>query len=95
LLRNFGRADQGTIGAWMCRPTRMPDSAIAEAVTEYTRLRERSMVEGETERSGVFAHELRNRISAAQHAFLAIKSGRAPTNGSVAAIVTLPSAPTR
>jgi signal transduction histidine kinase len=64
------------------------DSAIAEAVTEYTRLRERSMVEGETERSGVFAHELRNRISAAQHAFLAIKSGRAPTNGSVAAIVT-------
>jgi signal transduction histidine kinase len=64
------------------------ENAIAEAVTESTRLRERSMAEGETQRSGVFAHELRNRISAAQHAFLAIKSGRAPTNGSVAAIVT-------
>jgi signal transduction histidine kinase len=64
------------------------DDAIAEAVTEYARIRERSMTDGETERSGVFAHELRNRISAAQLAFLAIKSGRAPIGGSVAAVVT-------
>ncbi len=64
------------------------DQAIAEAVTEYTRLRERSMIAGETERSGVLAHELRNRVSAAQLAFLAIKSGRAPIAGSVAAVVT-------
>ena len=64
------------------------DSAIAEAVTEYARLRERSMTDGETERSGVFAHELRNRVSAVQLAFLAIKSGRAPIGGSVAAVVT-------
>ena len=63
------------------------DNAIAEAVTEYGRLREHSMVEGETERSGVFAHELRNRVSTAQLAFDAIVSGRAPTGGSVAAIV--------
>ena len=63
------------------------DNAIAEAVTEYERLRERSMVAGETERSGVLAHELRNRLSAAQLAFLAIKSGRAPIGGSVAAVV--------
>jgi signal transduction histidine kinase len=63
------------------------DNAIAEAVTEYTRLRERSMTDGETERSGVFAHELRNRVSAAQLGFLAIQGGRAPVGGSVAAVV--------
>jgi len=63
------------------------DNAIAEAVAEYARLRERSLVEGETERSGVFAHELRNRVSAAQLGFLAIQSGRAPFGGSVAAVV--------
>ena len=67
---------------------RCVDNAIAEAVTEYARLRERSMADGETERSGVLAHELRNRVSAAQLAFLAIKSGRAPIGGSVAAVVT-------
>jgi signal transduction histidine kinase len=64
------------------------DEAIAEAVTEYTRLRERSMAQGETERSGVFAHELRNRLTAAHLAFLAIKSGRAPVLGSVSTVVT-------
>jgi signal transduction histidine kinase len=63
------------------------DNAIAESVTEYTRVREQSRVVGETERSGVFAHELRNRIAAAQLAFLAIRSGRAPIGGSVAAVV--------
>jgi len=64
------------------------DSALAGAMTEYSRLRERAMAEGETERSGIFAHELRNRLAAAQLAFLAIKSGRAPIGGSVAAVVT-------
>jgi signal transduction histidine kinase len=64
------------------------DNAIAEAVTEYGRRRERSQADGETERSGVLAHELRNRVSAVQLAFLAIKSGRAPIGGSVAAVVT-------
>jgi signal transduction histidine kinase len=64
------------------------DNAMAEAVTEYVRLREHSRVVAETERSGVFAHELRNRISAAQLGFHAIKSGRAPVGGSVAKVVT-------
>ncbi|MGD0674079.1 MAG: HAMP domain-containing sensor histidine kinase [Polyangiaceae bacterium] len=64
------------------------DNAIAEAVTEYTRLRERSLVDGETERSGFFAQELRNRLSAAQFAFQAIKNGRAPIAGSVASLIT-------
>jgi signal transduction histidine kinase len=64
------------------------DNGIAEAVTEYVRIRDQSRAAGEVERSGILAHELRNRISAAQMGFQAIRSGRAPTNGSVAAIVT-------
>jgi signal transduction histidine kinase len=64
------------------------DNAIAEAVTAYMRRRERSTSDDETERLGFFAHELRNRLSAAQLAFAAIKSGRAPMNGSVSSIVT-------
>jgi signal transduction histidine kinase len=63
------------------------DHAIAGAVTEYTRLRERSSSEGVSERSDIFA-ELGNRVSAVQLAFMAIKSGRAPIGGSVAAVVT-------
>jgi signal transduction histidine kinase len=63
------------------------DNAIAEAVTEYTRLRDRSKSDDETERAGAFAHELRNRISAAQLAFLAIRSGRAAVGGSVAGVI--------
>jgi hypothetical protein len=63
------------------------DNAIAGAVTEYARLRTESVAAGETERSGVFAHELRNRITSAQLAFQAIKSGRAPIGGSVAAVL--------
>jgi len=64
------------------------DDATAEAVTEFTRLRDQSMAAGETERLAVFAHELRNKISAVQLAFQAIHSGRAPTHGSVAAVLT-------
>jgi hypothetical protein len=63
------------------------DNAIAEAVTEYMRLHDQAVAAGEVERSGVLAHELRNRLSAAQLGFQAIRSGRAPTNGSVAALV--------
>jgi signal transduction histidine kinase len=63
------------------------DNAIAGAVTEYTRLRERSMADGEMERSGVLAHELRNRLSAGQIAFQTIQRGRAPVGGSVAAVL--------
>ena len=64
------------------------DEAIAGAVTEYTRLRERSSAETQAEHSGMFAHELRNRIGAAYLAFEAISRGRAPIGGAVAAVVT-------
>jgi hypothetical protein len=64
------------------------DNAIVGSVTEYSRLRDLSMAEAATERSGVFAHELRNRISAARLGFDLIKSGHAPIGGSVATVVT-------
>jgi signal transduction histidine kinase len=63
------------------------DNAIAQAVSEYTRLRDEAAVAGETERSGVFAHELRNKLSAASLAYLALQSGRAPINGGVSAVL--------
>ncbi|MDB4936573.1 MAG: hypothetical protein JWP87_3545 [Labilithrix sp.] len=63
------------------------DVAIAEAVTEYTRIRERRMTDGEAERSGAFAHELRNCLAAAQLGFMALQSGRAPIGGSVASVI--------
>jgi signal transduction histidine kinase len=64
------------------------DNAIAEAVTEYTRIREQWTADGETARAGAVAEHLRHRIAAAQLAFMAIQSGHAPLGGSVAAVVT-------
>jgi hypothetical protein len=64
------------------------DNAIAEAVTAYAQHRDESIAAREVERSGVFAHELRNKLTSVQLGFQAIKSGRAPVSGSVAAVVT-------
>ncbi len=64
------------------------DDAIAEAVTEYTRLRDQTTADGQLERSGTFAQGLRHHLTAARLAFVMIKSGRAPSAGSVAAVVT-------
>jgi signal transduction histidine kinase len=63
------------------------DNAIAEAVTEYTRLRLESATAGETERREILV-QVRNRISSVRLAYLAIKSGRVPLGGSVALVVT-------
>jgi signal transduction histidine kinase len=63
------------------------DDATAEAVTEYTRLREHSLAEAETERSGVLAHELRNSVSAASLAFQILQKGNIAINGSVGAVL--------
>ena len=62
------------------------DDAIAEAVTEYARLRERSLAEQGTERLGVLAHELRNLLNTAILSFESIRSGRVAANGSTAAV---------
>ena len=64
------------------------DDAIAEAVTEFTRLREQAMTEEGTIRSGVLAHELRNCLSAANVGFEMIKRGTVAAGGSVSAVVS-------
>jgi signal transduction histidine kinase len=64
------------------------DDAIAEAVTEYLRLREQAITEEGTMRSGVLAHELRNLLSAASVGFELIKKGTVGPGGSVSALVS-------
>jgi signal transduction histidine kinase len=64
------------------------DDAIAEAVTEYTRLRVQAVTDEGTMRSGVLAHELRNRLSAATVGFELIKRGTVASGGSVSALVS-------
>jgi signal transduction histidine kinase len=64
------------------------DDAIAEAVTEYTRLRELAITEEGTMRSGVLAHELRNRLYAATVGFEMIRKGTVASGGSVSALVS-------
>lgn len=63
------------------------DDAIAEAVTEYVRLRDRSTAKGVTERSGVLAHELRNAVGAALLSFQSLQAGRVGVGGSTAALL--------
>ena len=63
------------------------DDAIAKAVTEYTRLRDSSQSHDETERSGVLAHELRNKLSAAMLAYETLLSGRVGIGGSTGAVL--------
>lgn len=63
------------------------DDAIAGAVTEFSRLRERSQEDREIERLGILAHELRNKLSAAMLAFEMLKSGRVGVGGSTGAVI--------
>lgn len=60
------------------------DEAIAGAVTEYARQRERAMTDEQTERLGMVAHELRNVLNTAMLSFDMIKSGRVAVGGSTA-----------
>lgn len=62
------------------------DEAIADAVTEFLRVREVVLAREERERLGVFAHELRNLISTAMMSFEMIQSGTVPLKGSSAAV---------
>jgi len=63
------------------------DDAIAEAVTEYTRQREQSIAEQDTERLGVLAHEARNQIFAALMAFEVLKTGNVGVRGSTGSVL--------
>ena len=62
------------------------DDAIAEAVTEYSRERERVIVERGTERLGVLAHEMRNLLNTAMLSFESIQRGRVAPGGSTALV---------
>jgi signal transduction histidine kinase len=67
------------------------DDAIAGAVTQYTRERNQSAIDGEmvrgSERFGFFAHELRNLINTAIVAFEVLKTGNVGVTGSTAAVL--------
>jgi len=63
------------------------DDAIAQAVTEHARLRERSIAENEVQRLGFLAHELRNHLHTANLAFEILKSGSVGIGGSTGAVL--------
>jgi signal transduction histidine kinase len=63
------------------------DTAIAESVTEYARLREEAAARLESERLGQVAHELRNKLHTAMLAFHVLQSGTVGVNGSTGAVL--------
>ena len=63
------------------------DDAMADAVREYGRLRERTMSAQGNERIGTFAHELRNGLTTAILSFNILESGDAPIRGSTGAVL--------
>jgi signal transduction histidine kinase len=63
------------------------DDAIAQAVTEHARVRERSISEGENERLGFLAHELRNLLQTASLSYEVLKSGTVGIGGSTGAVL--------
>jgi len=63
------------------------DTAIAEAVTEFARLREEATADGEAERRGHLTHELGNKLHSAMLAFDVLKSGAVGMSGSTAGVL--------
>lgn len=67
------------------------DNAIAEAVTEYARQREISLVAEDARRAnehlGVIAHELRNHLASATLAFDVLRSGTVGIGGSTGGVL--------
>jgi signal transduction histidine kinase len=64
------------------------DDAIGGAVSEYERLRDRSVAVDGAEALGMLGHELRNVISSAMLAWDAVRRGTAGTGGNVGAMLT-------
>jgi signal transduction histidine kinase len=62
------------------------DDAIAGAVSEYQRNRERASAHDENERLGIFAHEMRNLLNVAMLTFASIKAGTVAVGGSTGAM---------
>lgn len=63
------------------------DYAIARAVTEFERQRERVQVERENERTGFMAHELRNLVTTATLTFHVLKQGKVAIGGSTGLVL--------
>ncbi|HEY2941463.1 MAG TPA: HAMP domain-containing sensor histidine kinase [Vicinamibacteria bacterium] len=63
------------------------DEAMAEAISEFGRQRELSISDDETERLGVFAHELRNLLSNSMLAFEVLKGGSVGVGGSTGTLL--------
>lgn len=63
------------------------DDAIAEAVTEFSRFRERTIADEETERLGFLAHELRNLLNTAMLSYDMIQTGRVAVGGSTGLVL--------
>jgi hypothetical protein len=63
------------------------DTAIADAVTEHTRITADSRSTGELERMGQVTHEIRNMLSTALLAFDVVKRGTVGVNGNTGAVL--------
>ncbi|MBI5067381.1 MAG: HAMP domain-containing histidine kinase [Deltaproteobacteria bacterium] len=63
------------------------DTAIAESVTEFARLREAATADVEAERRGHLTHELGNKLHSAMLAFDVLKSGAVGTSGSTGKVL--------
>lgn len=63
------------------------DSAIAEAVSEFSRVQRENATQDEAQRLGFLAHELRNALSHATIAYRMIKSGRVGSGGETAQLL--------
>jgi signal transduction histidine kinase len=63
------------------------DDAIAQAVTEYTAQRERSIADEGTQRLGSLIDEIRTRLSTAKLSYELLKQGRVGIGGSTGAIL--------
>jgi signal transduction histidine kinase len=63
------------------------DDAIAQAVTEYTSFREKSISDEGAERLGNLSHELRNALGAAMLAYQILKAGDVGLGGSTSAVL--------
>ncbi len=63
------------------------DTAIAEAVCEYERQRDRTVSRAETERLGCLAHELRNKLNGAMMSFDTLKRSGSTLDGGTGAVL--------
>ena len=63
------------------------DDAIANAVTEFGREQNQATMDGETQRAGFLAHELRNLLNTAIFAFDVLKTGNVGVSGSTGGVL--------